>query len=71
MEARNVFPYLSAIERIEAQEALLQMNISDYPNMKNTDRNKLFKDIRNKAFPVTEQRPVTTEQMERMLNHGR
>jgi len=71
MEARRVHPYLKAIERIEAQEALLGMNISDYPKMKNSDRSKLYKSIRSRAFPVSEQLPITSEDMERMIKNGR
>jgi DNA-binding phage protein len=43
--------YIKAIDVIEAQNMLLQMKIADYPNMKNSERRKLFKTLHKQAYP--------------------
>lgn len=41
-----------AISAIEAQETLNAMSVTDWPNLQKNDRNKLFKDLRKKAYPI-------------------
>ena len=42
--------YWEAITVIEAQETLLQLNIADFPYMKDNKRREFFKDLKSKAY---------------------
>lgn len=59
--------YWLAIERIEAQEQLMALNISDYPHIKQKGREKIHRGIFEKAFPVDESKSVSTEEMASIL----
>jgi len=51
----NVFDeYYMAITTLEAQEMLVEMRLSDYPNMKKNDRSKLHRQMFKLAYPKTE-----------------
>ncbi len=57
-----------AMLRINAQETLVKLNISDYPNMGSNDRRKFHKSIHEKAYPLNKKDLRTTEDLARFLN---
>jgi hypothetical protein len=59
-----------AIEVLSAQELLVQMRASDFPNAKNSDRQKIHRDLYKKAFPsfFTTKRSMTWDDLKRSLN---
>jgi len=60
--------YNEAITVIEAQEMLLQMQISDYPNMKSDGRRTFHKKIFNLAYPKNkETKIISAEDMALIL----
>lgn len=62
--------YWLAITMIEAQEALVTMTLSDYPNMKDKDRKKLHKDMHSKAYFKQEERVVKVEDLQNIFGMG-
>lgn len=55
-----------AIEVIESQECLLQMKMSDYPNMKEPARKKLHRAMYKKAYPTDEKGLPAEEAIKRL-----
>lgn len=56
--------YWQAVTILQAQEALIQMKIADYPNMKKADRQKLHKELHKKAYPKNgDGKKLTTEEL--------
>lgn len=51
MAADDVDEFWEAITVIEAQQALLAMQIGDYPHLKKDDRSKMSKSISRQAHP--------------------
>ena len=63
--------YFEAITVIEAQSRLVDMNVSDYPKMKNEGRKKFFRDMRKMAYPEGLQNQMSFEDfISRMKEHG-
>lgn len=60
--------YIDAMNRIEAQETLLKMNLADYPNMGREDRRKFHRNLHDIAYPPQEQKLQTTADLMRFLN---
>jgi len=65
MQARTAYKYFHAIDKIEAQELLLKLTVSDYPNMKKESREKIHKSFYNKAFPSKQ---ISINELEGLLN---
>jgi hypothetical protein len=62
-----------AIQIIQAQEALMQLRIIDYPTMTKEGRSRLFKDLKREAYPSIlkpEAKPLTTADIARILSKG-
>ena len=59
-----------AITMIEAQEALVKMTLTDYPNMKDRDRKKLHKEMHSKAYFKEEERVVKVEDLQNIFGMG-
>lgn len=51
MGADEFSSYFMAIPNIEAQEALLSMTISSYPHLKDTERKRIYRQMRKLANP--------------------
>lgn len=53
---------------IEAQDILVKMRLADYPNMKNNDRRKWFREVRAQAYFRTKStETMTTEELAAFL----
>lgn len=53
---------------IEAQEILIQLNISDYPNMKSDSRGKFHRSISDKAYFQQDVKITTTTEAFNILS---
>jgi hypothetical protein len=62
--------YYEAITVIEAQEALVAMNISDYPKMKGESRKKFYRQMRKSAQPQSLQKQMDFEDFISRMNDG-
>ena len=51
MDCSLALEYFQAIEVIQAQDSLVEMNITDYPNMKREGRSKFYREMRKKGYP--------------------
>lgn len=60
MSVSKFLTYNEAITIIEAQEMLLQMQISDYPNTKANGRNTFHKRIYNLAYPQNRETKIVS-----------
>lgn len=63
----------SCIEILQSNEMLMALNVSDYPNMKDSARNKLFKGLKNQATPSIlkgEARAISVTDLAQMINKG-
>jgi hypothetical protein len=54
------YKYYEAITVIESQEILLQMQVSDYPQMKQESRKSFHKKIFNLAYPRNNETKILT-----------
>lgn len=43
---------------------MIKLNIADYPNLKKSDREKIFKKLRDIAFPKSERKVQTMDALE-------
>ena len=53
--------YWLAIDMLEAQEMLLNLRVSDYPNGESKDRKRLIDQLMKKAYFEQEEKPMTTK----------
>lgn len=67
MDYDTALEYSSAIEVIEAQEALVSMKISSYPHVKDNDRKDIHKAYHRIAFKHVPKKEMTSENLEEML----
>jgi hypothetical protein len=56
---------------LEAQETLRAMSMADWPNMKRSAREELHRKIHKAAYPVTYSKPVTVQELAKMLGLGK
>ncbi len=61
MDCADALDYYEAITVLEAQDALVTMNISDYPRMKKDDRSKFYREMRKRAYPQHLQKQMSFE----------
>lgn len=59
--------YWKAINVIEARERLVDMNIADYPKMKNEGRKKFYRQMRKQAYPIHLQKTMDFEEFGKRL----
>ena len=55
--------YWLAIDMLEAQEMLLKLRVSDYPNNEQRDRRKLNDELMEKAYFKEKEKLMTTKQV--------
>ena len=60
MELDLFYTLWQSITVIEAQEILMQLKISDWPNMKDNDRQKFHRDLHRAAYPKTKESVTLT-----------
>lgn len=70
MDYVTAIEYYSAINVLEGQEALIEMNIADYPHLKKDGRSKLYKEIRKEAYPSSMQKRMSFEDFARKMTDG-
>ena len=61
------------IDILQARETIVQTQVSDFPMIKDEARDKFFKVLKNKAYPLIireEPRAITTNDLARLLNQG-
>jgi hypothetical protein len=60
------------IDVLEAREMLIGFRVADFPMLKEDSRNKLFRELNNRAFPniIREERAITTNELAGLLNRG-
>jgi hypothetical protein len=62
---------LLAIPALEAQEAISNLRVQDWPGMKKEARSKMFRDLNKMAIPTIireEEKPLTTADLAALLN---
>lgn len=67
MEYAVALDYYEAITVLEAQEALVAMNIQDYPRMKTEGRSRFYREMRKKAYPQHLQRQMSFEEFAKQV----
>jgi len=67
MEYDRLKTYIDAIEVIEAQNTLLALRVSDYPNCKSDDRSKFHSSITKKAFPNQKKKIVSFDDIDKLF----
>ncbi len=60
--------YYRLARQIDAEKALRQLNMADYPRMKGEDRKKFYKNLRKIAYPNEKREVLTASQIARKLN---
>lgn len=70
MDCEDFDLYWFAMERIEAQEVLTKMNVSDYPHLNQKSREKIHREIFKKAYPTDSSKPITTDQLASILGRS-
>lgn len=60
--------YYQNIETLQAQEALIAFQVSDYPHLKSESRDKVYKKARRQAFPWEKEKVVQLDDIERLFN---
>lgn len=64
--------YWDAITVIEAQEALLGIQVAAYPHLKTDDQKGLHRNMHRMAYPEdTDDKVLTTQDFARILTHGK
>lgn len=59
-----------AITPLEARELLIEMKLTDYPNMDKRDRERFHHSIHGEAYPFAERRSITWEEAAAMIGQG-
>ena len=62
--------YYEAITVIEARDRLVDLNIADYPRMKKEGRKKFHKALDKMAYPISNKKQLTAQDLKRKLNSG-
>ena len=63
--------YYYAIEGVRSREYIAQLTIADYPNSKKQSRDKIYKELHNKAYPGQSMgQKVSEDEILRMLGNG-
>lgn len=70
MPFKKFMEYWNCISAIEAQNALMDLQVVSYPNMKKSDRSKLFNNLKKTSQAVIRQsgnKVLTTQEMAAQL----
>lgn len=67
MPIKDILQLSRCIDRIKAEENLIQLNISDYPRMDKKSRKDFYKAIHKKANPDFKEKTVSGSEMARKL----
>jgi hypothetical protein len=67
MDCRVFYEYYNAIDMLMAREKFEKLEVSNYSMAKKNDRTKLWKDTRNRAFPL-EKRISSEAEIQAFLN---
>lgn len=67
MPMDKVMMYWKGIDMIEAQETLLNLKISEYPNMEMKDKRKLTKTLESKAYFKQEVKVIKTSDIAKFM----
>ena len=70
MEYSVALEYYMAIDVIEAQNSLVSMNVSMYPQMKNDSRKQYFKNMKRVAYPPEMQKQTSFEDFIKKVKNG-
>lgn len=71
MDADEANMLLKGIAVIEAQDMLRAMKVADFPNMQQSDRQSLHREIYSRAYPAIERKPITLDKLNEVLKRGR
>lgn len=63
--------YYKAMEMLSAQERLMELSTQDWPNLKKSQREKLHRQLHRAAYPSTYSKPVTPQELAKILGAGR
>ena len=66
----EVVEYYEAITVLEAQDRLVEMNISDYPKMSKENRRKYFRSMKKLAHPAHLQKTVDFADFIKKVSNG-
>lgn len=67
MDYTDFITYHTAIEVIEAQEALIAMKVADHPHVKGEVRSAFVSEMNDKAFPKSKRKVLTTRELAKEL----
>lgn len=67
LKTRKFLQLKNAIDIIEMERVLIQLNVADYPNMKKEDRKKFYNEIKKRAYPNAKKETVSGSEMARKL----
>lgn len=70
MEAERVDKYWRAITAIEAREALLQLKIAEYPDLKSGAKEKLRRRLLKDAYPNQKSYTTFEDLQQRLTTRG-
>lgn len=70
MDAEMANMLWEAMTVINAQEMLVDMNISAYPHMKEGAMKKYHRDLYRLAYPAQQQKRMTMEDLKKALQNG-
>lgn len=61
--------YWNAITAIEAQDTLVAFTISQWPDMSNSDRERIHRKLHSQAYPESfiDKKPLSAEHLQRLL----
>lgn len=67
MDSEKYYLAIKAMETIEAQELLIDLQKSDYPQMKDQDRSRFHRRVVKKSDPFVSERIVNNEDLNNMF----
>lgn len=67
MDIDTVMMYWKGIDMLEAQETLLGLKLSEYPNMEMKDKRKLTQSLEKKAYFKQEVKVIKTSDIAKFL----
>lgn len=67
LSAEEFNAYFQAIDILESQEMLRALTVSDFPDMKKINREKLHRQLHKRAYPYQKKVAITVEDLKRML----
>lgn len=71
MEYALALEYYTAINVIEAQEALLTIKVADYPRATKDSRSRFHRELRKEAYPPALQKEMDFDEFFKEMSGGR